>query len=49
MEDEYVALSAGCAFDHAELKQIARNGFEVALVDEDQRQRWLQELEGTEE
>lgn len=49
VEDEYVALSAGCAFDHAELKQIARNGFEVALVDEDQRQRWLQELEGTEE
>lgn len=49
LQDEYAALNAGCAFNHGELKQIARNGFEVALVDEGQRQRWLDELEATAE
>ncbi|WPJ98047.1 adenosine deaminase [Coraliomargarita algicola] len=33
VEDEYAALSAGLAFSNDELKQLAKNGFEVALVD----------------
>jgi adenosine deaminase len=45
LEDEYAALSAGLDFSHAELAQIARNGFEVALVDETTRTRWIQEVD----
>ncbi|MDQ8193348.1 adenosine deaminase [Coraliomargarita sp. SDUM461004] len=47
VEDEYAALSAGLEFTHAELKQIAQNGFEVALVDERTRQGWLAEVAAT--
>ena len=39
VEDEYAALSAGLHFTHAELARIAKNGFEVALVDEATRAR----------
>lgn len=42
--DEYAALSADLAFTNEELKQIAQNGFEVALVDEATRSRWMEEL-----
>ena len=45
IEDEYTALSAACGFSHEELRQIARNGFEVALVDDRQRALWLAELD----
>lgn len=45
VEDEYAALSAGCGFSLDELKQIARNGFEVALVDDAKRHQWLSELD----
>ncbi len=47
VEDEYAALSAGCCFSHEELRQIARNGFEVALVDDVQRAKWLAEVAAT--
>ena len=40
VEDEYAALSAGLNFTNEELKQIAKNGFEVALVDEATRAKW---------
>ncbi|MDQ8206051.1 adenosine deaminase [Coraliomargarita sp. SDUM461003] len=45
VEDEYTALSAGLNFTHAELKQLATNGFEVALVDDATRARWIAEVE----
>jgi adenosine deaminase len=45
VEDEYAALSARLSFSREELKQIARNGFEVALVDPATRDQWLAEVE----
>jgi adenosine deaminase len=46
VEDEYAALSAGLNFTKAELKQIAKNGFEVALVDEATRAKLMAEVDG---
>ncbi len=45
IEDEYAALSASLHFTHGELVRIARNGFEVALVDEATRTQWIAEVE----
>ena len=45
VEDEYAALSAGLNFTNEELKQIAKNGFEVALVDEAIRAKWIAEVD----
>jgi adenosine deaminase len=45
VEGEYAALSAGLNFSNAELKQIATNGFEVALVDAVTRAKWIAEVE----
>ena len=45
IEDEYAALSASLRFTHEELAQIARNGFEIALVDEATRAQWIAEVE----
>ena len=45
VEDEYAALSAGLNFTNEELKQIAKNGFEVALVDEATRAKWIAEVD----
>jgi len=45
VEDEYAALSAGLNFSHVELAQIAKNGFEVALVDEATRAQWIAEVD----
>jgi adenosine deaminase len=45
VEDEYAALSAGLNFTSDELKQIAKNGFEVALVDDATRAKWIAEVE----
>jgi adenosine deaminase len=45
VEDEYKALSCGLNFTHDELKQIAKNGFEVALVDGATRAKWLKEID----
>jgi adenosine deaminase len=41
IEDEYAALSAGLQFTSAELAQLAKNGFEVALIDEVTRAKWI--------
>lgn len=43
--DEYAALAAHRAFSRKELAQLARNGFEVALLPEAQKQPWLDELD----
>ncbi|MFP4166331.1 MAG: adenosine deaminase family protein [Opitutales bacterium] len=43
--DEYNALHAGLGFTREELARLSRNGFEVALVDEATRKKWLAELE----
>lgn len=45
LEDEYAALAAQRGFSRSELVQLARHGFEVALVSAAQRQAWLGELE----
>jgi adenine deaminase len=42
--DEYAALAEHRGFTREELVQLARNGLEVALVPEKQRQAWLDEL-----
>lgn len=46
LTDEYVALSEQRGFSREELRRVARHGFEVALVDEPTRARWLAELAG---
>ncbi len=45
IEDEYAALSAGLDFSPAELAQIAKNGFDVALVDDVTRAQWIAEVD----
>lgn len=45
LEDDYLALGAEGGFSKRELVRLARNGFEVALLPEVERQRWLGELE----
>jgi len=42
--DEYVALAERGGFSRKELVQLARNGFEVALLTEEQKKPWLDEL-----
>jgi adenosine deaminase len=34
-------------FSHNELAQIAKNGFEVALVDQATRAQWIAEVDAT--
>jgi adenosine deaminase len=41
-----VALAERSGFDRRELIQIARNGFEVALMPEAQKRPWLEQLGG---
>jgi adenosine deaminase len=41
---EYESLARNLNFTAAELGEVARAGFQVALVDEAQRQRWFNEL-----
>jgi len=43
--DEYVALAERGGFSRKELVQLARNGFEVALLSDAQKQPWLDELD----
>ena len=45
INDEYVALGERGGFSRRELVQIARNGFEVALMPEAQKQPWLAQLD----
>ena len=43
--DEYAELATQCGFTRNELVQVARHGFEVALITEAQRTTWLAELD----
>jgi len=45
INDEYVALSDRSGFRRGELVQIARNGFEVALMSDAKKQPWLDQLD----
>ncbi len=44
LTDEYVALSS--RFTRKELAQLARNGFEIALLDKEEKASYLEELDG---
>jgi adenosine deaminase len=44
LQDEYEILAREMNFSPAELADIARAGFQVALVNESQREQWLKEL-----
>jgi adenosine deaminase len=46
VSDEYVALAEHRGFSRRELVQLARNGFEVALLSDAQRNVWLGQLDG---
>ncbi len=43
--DEYVALAERAGFSRKELVQLARNGFEVALMSAAQKKPWLDQLD----
>ena len=43
--DDYEIVARESGFTKRELLKLARNGFEVALVDEDKRKGWLAELD----
>ncbi|HEU4801497.1 MAG TPA: hypothetical protein VFS94_12825 [Gemmatimonadales bacterium] len=45
LTDEYAALEADMQLSRAQLAQVARNGFEVALMDDASRKRCLAELD----
>jgi len=45
INDEYVALAVRSGFSRQELVQLARNGFEVALMPEAKKQPWLEQLD----
>lgn len=46
LTDEYAALVERVGFTRRELVQLARNGFEVALMTAEQKQPWLDQLDG---
>lgn len=45
VEDEYRALAQDLDFTRPELARLARNGFEVALVNEATRDKWMAEVD----
>ncbi|HWA27196.1 MAG TPA: adenosine deaminase [Lacunisphaera sp.] len=45
INDEYIALADRSGFTRRELVQIARNGFDVALMPEEQKRPWLEQLD----
>ena len=45
LNDEYVALATRRGFRRTELAQIARHGFEVALLTDAQKKPWLEQLD----
>jgi adenosine deaminase len=45
LADEYAALAGQRGFTRKELAQLARNGFEVALMPEAQKKPWLDQLD----
>jgi len=44
LNEEYIAIAERSGFTPAELVQLARNGFDVALLTAAQKQPWLDEL-----
>jgi adenosine deaminase len=44
LTEEYVALAEQRGFERKELAQVARNGFEVALLPPERKQPWLDQL-----
>jgi adenosine deaminase len=44
INDEYVALADRGGFSRPELVQIARNGFDVAIMPDEQKRPWLEQL-----
>ncbi len=49
LQDEYEALAQEMGFTRAELADVARAGFKVALVDENLRAEWMSELNAVQE
>lgn len=47
LEDEYHVLACELGFTRKELAQLAKNGFEVALVDATTRTKWMAEVDET--
>jgi adenosine deaminase len=45
LNEEYIAIAERGGFTPAELVKLARNGFDVALMPEEQKKRWLAELD----
>lgn len=45
INDEYAMLHSSLNFTHQELAQIAKNGFEVALINPTTRAQWITEIE----
>jgi adenosine deaminase len=45
LTEEYAALAGQAGFTKAELAQVARNGWKVALIAEDDRREWLAEID----
>lgn len=43
--EEYLAVAVGLGFTRRELAALARNGFEVAELDETERRRWMGEID----
>lgn len=43
--DEYAMLATACGFDLQRLAQVARAGFEVALISEEERAGWLTDFD----
>lgn len=45
LEEEYAALAMELGFKNKELAQLARNGFEIALIPEDEKLLYLKQLD----
>ena len=45
VNEEYLAIAHGLSFTRRELAQIARNGFEVALLTAADKKPWLDQLD----
>ena len=45
LNEEYAALASQRGFSRSELARLARNGFEVALLDPAQKQAWTAQLD----
>lgn len=46
LADDYAALAEHRGFSRKELAQLARNGFQVALLPEAEKRKWMTEIDG---